>query len=79
MIIEETNLVRITANRDKSLKWQEYVYNTDTREYDLIDRYAKAHMLIDLNKVHGEIKEIEVEEYNEWYEKNKCSLCITSL
>lgn len=76
MVIEKTNLVRITANKDKSLKWKEYTYNPYTRQYDIIERYAEAHMLIDLNKVIGEIEEIEIEEYQEWYGKNKYSLGI---
>ena len=62
-MIISSNIVlkRYTADKDKSLKWYEWVMNPNTRECDRVLRYSECTAVIDSNQLDGDVMEIPYE------------------
>lgn len=76
---QAVELIRFTASEGHSLKWMEKVIHPQTRKEETVLRYSEYTAVIDVNKLVGDVKEIPIVEYKEWYENLKYNLGISSL
>ena len=79
MKISDVTLKRYTASKGKSLKWYEWVMNTNTRENERVLRYSECTAVIDTNKLDGEVIEVSYQEYKEWWDNNYLGLGLSGL
>ena len=79
MKISDVTLKRYTASKGKSLKWYEWVMNTNTRENERVLRYSECPAVIDTNKLDGEVIEVSYQEYKEWWDNNYLGLGLSGL
>ena len=77
MKISNVTLKRYTADKDKSLKWYEWVMNSTTRENERVLRYSECSAIIDTNQLDGEVMEIPIDEYKKWWDNNYLCLGMT--
>lgn len=75
----KVELVRFTASEGKSLKWRELRTNPHTRKLETVLCYSEYEAVIDTSRLVGEVMEVSIEEYREWYGDNMCCLGVGGL
>lgn len=75
---QEIKFVRYTASEGKSLQWTQKVWSfTQHKEVEEV-MFAEKTTIIEEGKLVGKVEEVPFEFYNDWYEKNKNTLGLSS-